>query len=620
MERAAFFDIGDTLGAVRVAPGGAQLEITPFPGVVGSLTALRDGGVRLGIISNRGSVAAAVVEAALDGAGLLTFFERDLVVFGPKDSVEIFEQASSLVDTPHVLGFVGEDAVERDFARLAGYRTCPAAVLAPRVMLGVGAALRYVRIRVPQPGLDWRALLRDLRVPVLHESAGEVVPTLYAISDDATAVQLDERGLWVDRLGATGEPERGELYLLRADAVTGGAPARIDGLVEQLGDEPSARHVLASTSEGLYVALPAGESVDSLHLGSARHGHNLKLTPVDRAPRDDVSLHARAGPDRAATTLTGPEIGCIRHHVTAPRIRRDVARYSGERPISGRARVSSRHVHHADNAVAVQALLDDLTAAGLAVREHTFTHEGRTLTNVEATLPGTGLPGSVVLSAHLDSTAARAAGYRPAVDPAPGADDDASGLAAVLAAARALVALAADSGAPRRELRLVLFNAEEQGLVGSRAYVRDEAARASDVVAAFQLDMVGFDAVPGRAFELHAGFSTDPDVQAASVALAGLVAAMAAQLSPAMPAPQVYPGPDGTRDPAEQRSDHFSFQLFGYPACLASEDFFAGPGPDAPAPDANPDYHLPTDTAVATTYARDIARAVTAAAWVCSTR
>jgi bacterial leucyl aminopeptidase len=60
--------------------------------------------------------------------------------------------------------------------------------------------------------------------------------------------------------------------------------------------------------------------------------------------------------------------------------------------------------------------------------------------------------------------------------------------------------------------------------------------------------------------------------------------------------------------------------LEGYAACLASEDFFVGPGPAAPAPEPNPNYHMPADTTVNATYAANIARAVAAAAWVSATR
>jgi Zn-dependent M28 family amino/carboxypeptidase len=73
-------------------------------------------------------------------------------------------------------------------------------------------------------------------------------------------------------------------------------------------------------------------------------------------------------------------------------------------------------------------------------------------------------------------------------------------------------------------------------------------------------------------------------------------------------------------DPGEARSDHYSFQLNGYPALLASEDLFAGPGPGAPPAEMNPQYHTPADDEVNAEYAADIARLVTAAAWVSATR
>ena len=127
-------------------------------------------------------------------------------------------------------------------------------------------------------------------------------------------------------------------------------------------------------------------------------------------------------------------------------------RYSGARPVgTGDAVITSRHIRHPDNAAAVTALVADLqqTAGGcLAVRRHRFTHEGRRLDNVEAELAGTGLDGVVLVTAHLDSTAARQPGYRPALDPAPGADDDASGTAAVLVATDAITALDAALGTP----------------------------------------------------------------------------------------------------------------------------------------------------------------------------
>jgi leucyl aminopeptidase len=252
------------------------------------------------------------------------------------------------------------------------------------------------------------------------------------------------------------------------------------------------------------------------------------------------------------------------------------------------------------------------------VRRHRFTHNSRAYENVEAELPGTGPEGIVLITAHMDSTAARQSGYQASIDPAPGADDDCSGMAGVLVAAEAILSMAIRSTVPRRRVRFVLFNAEEHGLVGSRAYTVDQAAQRAPIVACFQMDMIGYDVRPGRTFELHAGFRPSTTVQERSIRLANLIKALVQQVSPDLPIPQLYPG--NTPDPAEARSDHYSFQAEGYAACLASEDFFAGPGVDSPQPEPNPNYHLPTDTVTNFGYAADIARAVTAAAWVAATR
>lgn len=165
----------------------------------------------------------------------------------------------------------------------------------------------------------------------------------------------------------------------------------------------------------------------------------------------------------------------------------------------------------------------------------------------------------------------------------------------------------------------MLFNAEEHGLVGSKDYARDQRLLGIPIVAVFQMDMIGYDVRPEPAFELHAGITPRPTVEARSLALARMIAGLVPEVSPALPAPQVYPH-QGERDPAEARSDHYSFQEQGYTACLASEDLFAGPGPGAPPEEMNPHYHLPTDTAINADYAADIARLVAAAAWLATTR
>jgi Zn-dependent M28 family amino/carboxypeptidase len=77
----------------------------------------------------------------------------------------------------------------------------------------------------------------------------------------------------------------------------------------------------------------------------------------------------------------------------------------------------------------------------------------------------------VLVGAHLDSW-----------DFATGAQDNATGVAMVLEAARAIAALGRP---PRRSIRFALWGGEEQGLLGSTAYVRthaDELDRATAVL------------------------------------------------------------------------------------------------------------------------------------------
>lgn len=82
-----------------------------------------------------------------------------------------------------------------------------------------------------------------------------------------------------------------------------------------------------------------------------------------------------------------------------------------------------------------------------------------------------------------------------------------------------------------------------------------------------------------RKWELHAGFEVSAAVKAQSLALAALLAALAPQAAPSLPPPQRHGSNSPVGDPASGRSDHASFQAYGYPACLVSEDFFI----DAPA-------------------------------------
>jgi leucyl aminopeptidase len=634
-----FFDLGNTLAAVQVSSTGDRIEsLAVYPYVPRVLQNLRAQGVRLGIISNRGSLPEEQVNEALKAAGLYAFFDPELVIYGAKDSPRIFEQAAQHAGgqtAERRMLFVGEDAAERVQARKAGFLVAPHPVLALSV-LQQAAHLRYLRISVPVRHAEaaWRQALGALPIVPVH-TAVNAGPVMYTIADDQTAARLDDLGFNVDRLGGEDEPLTTDLYLLRDDhraesgfLIPEGNATFLSGLPDGAG------RILSSAEEGLYVAVPGDRTVENYHFPGTWHGHNLKLVPSTSlfepigdtlAAKAAVGSRLFGGEQRtglAPLRLRAAEKKALQAAVTPERLQEMVERYTGMRSIDGAGTlIHSRHILHADNARAVNALVADLTRIGdsqFTVSRHRFTHEGRAYENVEAKLLGMGLDGIVLVTAHMDSTGARQPGYRAATDAAPGADDDCSGMAGVLVAAEAIRSMAATFAVPRRTVQFVLFNAEEHGLVGSRAYARDQAAARAPIVAAFQMDMIGYDVQPSRTFELHAGFRLSATVKARSVRLARALKALVPGVSPSLPAPQLYSG--DSPDPAEARSDHYSFQVEGYAACLASEDFFAGPGAGSSQPEPNPNYHLPADTFINFDYAADIARVVIAAAWVAATQ
>ena len=127
-----------------------------------------------------------------------------------------------------------------------------------------------------------------------------------------------------------------------------------------------------------------------------------------------------------------------------------------------------------------QQLLESLLRAGRPVLididvENSFSSGPVTSSNLVGEITGTTHPEQVVLlGAHLDSW-----------DLGTGAMDDGFGVGAVLGAAESL--LRSDLR-PARTLRFVIFGGEEEGLLGSRAYVRQHQSEMANILAAFALD------------------------------------------------------------------------------------------------------------------------------------
>lgn len=128
--------------------------------------------------------------------------------------------------------------------------------------------------------------------------------------------------------------------------------------------------------------------------------------------------------------------------------------------------------------------------------------------NVIADLPGANPDEVVLIGAHLDSW-----------DPAEGAQDDGSGVAAVLEAARVLKRL---NVRPRRTIRFAFFSGEEEACLGSRAYVTAHEKELDRLRAVLVMDS---GAQAPRGLELHGRADLEAPVKKLLAPLAALGAA-----------------------------------------------------------------------------------------------
>lgn len=107
--------------------------------------------------------------------------------------------------------------------------------------------------------------------------------------------------------------------------------------------------------------------------------------------------------------------------------------------------------------------------------QNEFTPDAVLSRNIVGEIPGSDYPEQVVVvGAHLDSW-----------DLGPGAIDDGFGVAAVLGSAKAILSAGVK---PQRTIRFILFTGEEQGLLGSRAYLKQHQAEVHNFVCAVVLD------------------------------------------------------------------------------------------------------------------------------------
>ncbi|MEE3233451.1 MAG: M20/M25/M40 family metallo-hydrolase [Candidatus Latescibacterota bacterium] len=108
--------------------------------------------------------------------------------------------------------------------------------------------------------------------------------------------------------------------------------------------------------------------------------------------------------------------------------------------------------------------------------------------NVIGTIPGTDSEaGSYIICAHYDATAVRTSDWDWEHDPAPGADDNASGVALVIESARILSRLKLPWS-----IHFIAFSGEELGLLGSKYYAENALKKEEKILGVFNFDMIGF--------------------------------------------------------------------------------------------------------------------------------
>jgi len=180
----------------------------------------------------------------------------------------------------------------------------------------------------------------------------------------------------------------------------------------------------------------------------------------------DMPLESHSGP---LPVLTAEE------EEIANRLREHVAVLAGE--------IGERHIWRYEAlSAAAEHIRSSFQEQGFTVRPQTYEVDSMSVVNLEAEIRGESLPGEIVIvGAHYDT-----------VPGCPGANDNASGVAALLELARLYAGRSTE-----KSLRFVAFVNEEPpffqtGRMGSRVYARELKERGENVAAFISLETVGF--------------------------------------------------------------------------------------------------------------------------------
>jgi len=252
---------------------------------------------------------------------------------------------------------------------------------------------------------------------------------------------------------------------------------------------------------------------------------------------------------------------------------RHVAALAGE--------IGERNVWRPEAMAAAAAYIQgSLEEAGYTVNVQPFASRGQSVANIEAVLPGhAAVDEIIVVGAHYDSVA-----------DSPGADDNASGVAAMLELARLLAA----STLPR-SVRFVAFANEEAPFfygdeMGSNRYAAHAQAHGERIVAMLSLETLGYYTAEPGTQKYPFPFSWFYPDTGNFVGFVGNFASrpLVRQAVGAFRASTAFPS-EGVAAPSGMEgihwSDHWSFWQAGYPAIMITDT----------APFRYPYYHEASD-------------------------
>ncbi|MCO6449153.1 MAG: M28 family peptidase [Caldilineales bacterium] len=302
----------------------------------------------------------------------------------------------------------------------------------------------------------------------------------------------------------------------------------------------------------------------------------IRLIPLDQP----ISLKTQALLLPQPPTQPDPTIAALVAQLTSANIQNWDRRLSGVDTVSigGVARnLTSRYSWSTNGRRSEQYVFERLQAMGYqpSYAPYVTPHGDLGWRNVVAEIPGQTQPDRLVLLVgHLDSIAHDTSSPG---SQAPGADDNASGSASLLAMAELL-----KNERFAYTIRFVWFTGEEWGYWGSKPYVKTLADQGVKVVAAINLDMFGYDGNGDRVMELHTGTLPENVLLGDHLAKANQLYQLGLTL-------------ERKAATATRFSDHRSFWDNGYASLLLLENFFDGTNEDPRPKDLNPAYHSVND-------------------------